>query len=388
MKNFKILSAILTTALILTLTLASCSSGGGDPTSVVYEGVGNGNTYKLEITKGPGRAAYVPVTGDDYVLTINPVNKTSTGTVTVIGSGSNLTLFLSGGESLTVTISGGKITAMSGTITLTDNSQMPVNFNSDNNNNNVSGWVQKKQIYSYNYNAGDSATREVVYTYRIYRYTSRTTFEYEGTETHTFYDNSNKIIHNKVSSNSSNGQIITVETRESSDAEDTYTATDIIDLASFLPLKRTCIYPYSTSKSYERTYNIQLLSDSDGVKTYKYYTNTYISNNVSQDVSMSGYSEYKIQNGRTLETKGFSADGTLYSTTTYTQSDDPVIREKFGVDWTLVRVDSSNPAQSYYTTIEFVSASATELVLKLQTIQSDGKIITVDMTFEKVNYSF
>jgi len=107
MKNLKILSAILTTALILTLTFASCGGGGGGgtptpppagPTSARYESEGaDGNTYVLEITKASGRAAYAPKNGDNYVLTITKdgvLIGTSNGTVTVSVKNKNSTFTL------------------------------------------------------------------------------------------------------------------------------------------------------------------------------------------------------------------------------------------------------------------------------------------------------
>jgi len=152
MKNLKILSAILTTALILTLTFASCGGGGGGsgpspapstpPKTVNQQSVGfestdsDGNTYLLEITqkvsgKAAYRAAYIPVDGDTYELTIitsTGTIKKSKGTVTTKENGFELTPLKSDGTKATpfnVTILGENMTGITGTITLTDNTPQP-----------------------------------------------------------------------------------------------------------------------------------------------------------------------------------------------------------------------------------------------------------------------
>jgi hypothetical protein len=64
-------------------------------------------------------------------------------------------------------------------------------------------------------------------------------------------------------------------------------------------------------------YAIDLLSNSDGLKTYKY-----------NPVGGIGYYIYKIQNGRTLEVSYYDDNASLIYTTTYTQPDNAEIRSK------------------------------------------------------------
>jgi ribosomal protein L14 len=135
MKKNLFLAGILGMALVFGFVLASCGDGaGGDGSgndvdvgggSVTYFGSADDDAiYILVITGASGR--YAAKTGDSYVLTVNPGNKTSTGTVTV--SGSDLTLNSSKGTAtFTVTITSGSISAISGTtITFDDNSTVPV----------------------------------------------------------------------------------------------------------------------------------------------------------------------------------------------------------------------------------------------------------------------
>jgi hypothetical protein len=96
----------------LTFSMAACGgdddSGGGNPQIVTYTGTSGGTTYILVIT------------GDTaYVLTVG--QKTSSGTVTN-KTGGVLTLKPSNAtDTFTATVSGSGLTAMSGTITYTDN---------------------------------------------------------------------------------------------------------------------------------------------------------------------------------------------------------------------------------------------------------------------------
>jgi len=112
-KNSKLILIIALAAVIALMTACPADdSGDDDPTSATYTSYDTaGNSYTLEISKNPNRAAYSPQAGDSYVLTIkNPAGEvigTSTGTVTAI-SDSTFTLE-SGGVEFFVTISGSAI---------------------------------------------------------------------------------------------------------------------------------------------------------------------------------------------------------------------------------------------------------------------------------------
>jgi len=131
MKNKKILLAILTTALIITLTFASCGGGGGggsgpspspapvtpatptNPTSKIFESSDkDGNIYILEVTASASKASvsrattYTPKDGDTFTFTIiTSSGKTWTDSGTVKTSGITLTLKLSESKTLTITVS-------------------------------------------------------------------------------------------------------------------------------------------------------------------------------------------------------------------------------------------------------------------------------------------
>lgn len=142
MKNKNFLT-ILAITLVLGMTVVGCDTTTGDggeaePTSAKYEGTDSaGNTYVLEITKaGSGKAVYTPKDGDDYVLTINPGNKTSRGkaTVSISGSTSSFTLTPAGSTTtFTVTIektaTAALMTAIEGTIITVDGKEIQVKSN-------------------------------------------------------------------------------------------------------------------------------------------------------------------------------------------------------------------------------------------------------------------
>jgi predicted RNA-binding protein with TRAM domain len=136
MKNvFKVLG-IIALVTVIGLSFAGCDTGGGAtpapaggpggqaaPQKTVYTWVAGDDSYSLEIKEASNsRAAYTPKSGDTYVLTINPGNKKSSGTVAVSGYTFTLTPT---GASTTFTITVTKtndttllVTGMTGTITL------------------------------------------------------------------------------------------------------------------------------------------------------------------------------------------------------------------------------------------------------------------------------
>jgi hypothetical protein len=150
----------------------------------------------------------------------------------------------------------------------------------------------------------------------------------------------------------------------------------------------------STSNSGETStvedeYTILLLSDSGGIRTYKRYRNSIITNGVSQDISAPGtYLEYKIQNGKTLEEKIY-VDDVLSETTTYTFPDNAIIRAKAPSWFKLRSFDKpSRPENNYYQTVEVLSESATELVIRVKVFMTYYGLLAPsyeDITFEKVN---
>jgi len=110
-------------------------------------------------------------------------------------------------------------------------------------------------------------------------------------------------------------------------------------------------------------------------------TDNYSTTN--QDISTQGYREYKIQNGRTLEEKGFTADGMLSYITTYTLSDNAAIRAKLG-NYTLYNTQSSS--YNSYNTVEVVSDSDSALLLRERTFSNNGLSSQTDFLYEKVRF--
>jgi len=124
------------------------------------------------------------------------------------------------------------------------------------------------------------------------------------------------------------------------------------------------------------SYVIQPLDDSNGVKTYKYYLN-----------GSTWYNIYKIQNGRTLETRYYNADNELVSTTMYTQPDNAVIRAKLP-NFTLYSssyLSSSYSINSSHQTAEVVSNSNSELVIRVRTFNDNVLSSQTDSKYKKIN---
>jgi hypothetical protein len=127
MKNKKILLVIPAIALVFAMAVIGCGSSGASsigekPTSVTYISADSaGNTYELEISSASARAAYNPKQGDNYVLTINPGNKKSSGTVKSF-TGGEFTL-AKGNDEFKVAITNGEMTEIKGTIPCDDGSK-------------------------------------------------------------------------------------------------------------------------------------------------------------------------------------------------------------------------------------------------------------------------
>jgi len=240
---------------------------------------------------------------------------------------------------------------------------------------------------------------DAVYNWTIYRYTNNTNYEQEYTVT---YNQTNSLVSETMTSSQTvhitrNGQNYVYNSETTSGTQTTtQTSTSTYDSASGLTLTYNTTQTQTNTNAgttytstTEYTYNIDLISDSGGIKTYKVYYNSLISNGTSIDISSNpayqSYTEYKIQNGRTIETKSFSADGTLNQTATYTLSDNAVIRAKLG-DYELYSYTSSSSIISnQYQTVEVLSDSATELVIRQKTFSNNIFAGQNDYTYEKVN---
>jgi hypothetical protein len=130
MKNFIKQFGIISMALVIGFSFASCGDdgggGGGGSETLTYKGKGaaSGDVYTLTIRKTAARA-FTPVQGDEFELT-DGTDK-SKGTVDSI-TGSNFTLQPSneGAPTFDATISGNDLTGLSGTITLTDGRKVTV----------------------------------------------------------------------------------------------------------------------------------------------------------------------------------------------------------------------------------------------------------------------
>jgi len=231
---------------------------------------------------------------------------------------------------------------------------------------------------------------ESVYNWITYRYTSDTNYDYKATENTTTYVPTTTTSSNTYNS-TRNGQTRTYNNTYTSETlTQTNTQTYTYDSASGLESKWTQTQTAnsggttSTSSS-EISYNIQLLSDSGGIKTYKRSYSSYIYNGSALDISTLGYSEFKVQNGRTIEGKRYTKDAVLELTMTYTLSDNAVIKAKLG-NWTLISYNyPATPANNSYETVEVVSNSATELVIRVKTFTNNVLSNQYDYTYNKVN---
>ena len=148
------------------------------------------------------------------------------------------------------------------------------------------------------------------------------------------------------------------------------TVTVVYDEGSGLPLSMTSTVTGTQNDvpinlSIEDNYTIVPLSTQGDVKTYK-----------STNIKTSAYTEYKVQNGVTLEAKSYSAEGTLSSTMTYTFPDNATIRAKLPK---LVIVSAGSINQ----TCELVSDSATELIISIKSYVNGSLYVRQENTYKK-----
>jgi len=152
-------------------------------------------------------------------------------------------------------------------------------------NENYQWLTTKTTTYTITGGVAGAVASETEQNWITHRSTSDTNFEYK-------YTSGSRTVHYYRS-----GQNYTEIT-------DTQTTNTVYHSASGLAQSETTITASGTT---EKSYTIELLNDAGGVKTWK------------QTLNGTGtYSEIKIQNGRILELKGFTAAGVLSATIRYT----------------------------------------------------------------------
>jgi hypothetical protein len=125
-KNYGIIFSFAVLLIAAMVTMAGCGDADsgdpaspGDPQTVTYTGTSAGTRVTLKIIENTSRGAYTPQEGDEYELTVGTqeskgvVNSFSDGVFTLKPSNAQATF--------TATVSGGGLSALSGTITWTDN---------------------------------------------------------------------------------------------------------------------------------------------------------------------------------------------------------------------------------------------------------------------------
>jgi len=291
--------------------------------------------------------------------------------------------------------------------------------NGDNVNNSSGYWLISNQktylVKDGIVNDSYSNSSETNYTWIAYRYTNETNYEEEYiTFSSTRSDTSNENYRYSSENNSyseyyyiRNGQTsssttdtITMNWSYGSNQEEKITVssaesstTSTYDLASGLTASTTTV---SSGVTTGAVYSIELLSDTGGVKTYKYY---YAGSN--------GYNIYKFQNGKTIEVSYYDAAGMLSYTVKYTYTgdttqassydannvllyistttkpDNKVIRErlpKFTL-YSTTYYSSSYSIKSSYQTVEVLQNYTDSLVIRVRTFSDSVLSSQTDYTY-------
>jgi len=130
MKNTVKIFGIITLITVIGFSMTACVDKEIPPeeimTEAVYKGIDSAaNYYELIISKAADRAAYSPVTGDDYIMTVTPPNgsgKTSEGTVDQSVDGGFVLKPNGATKVFNVAVDGGNIIAIAGEIKYTSGS--------------------------------------------------------------------------------------------------------------------------------------------------------------------------------------------------------------------------------------------------------------------------
>jgi len=249
-------------------------------------------------------------------------------------------------------------------------------------------WLISKQT-SYAVAEGTSGLAETYYYWIAYHYSNENDYEEEYTTNSTTGSTASYKYRKK-------GQTSNSYTRIGTDAgkswwetfTETFTET-LYDAESGLTLKQTTQTTASAENKTVISYNIVSLGDSGGVKTYRQNINSYVNNGTPLDISSQGYSEYKIQNGKTIEVSYYDTNSVLYYTIKYTQPDSKAIRDKLP-RFTLYKYDYLSPSYSInnsYQTAEVLSDSDSALLIRVKTFNDNVLSSQTDSLYEKIKPS-
>ena len=235
--------------------------------------------------------------------------------------------------------------------------------------------ITKTTTYTITGGVAGAVASETEQNWITHRSTSDTNFEYK-------YTSGSQTIHYYRS-----GQNYTYIT-------DTLTTNVVYHSASGLTQSQTTITALGTT---ERSYTIELLNDADNVRTWKQTLN-----------SNGTYTEIKIQNGRTLEYKSFTATGVLIFTLRYTYTgnttetryynesdvlqytssstitDNATIRAKLP-SFSLGNVNyPASPASTYSETAEVVSDSTSSIIIRVKRYNAENLLtVQTDTRYER-----
>jgi len=186
-------------------------------------------------------------------------------------------------------------------------------------------WLIDHQT-TYNVINGVRQTDGQDYAWNVYNYTNKTNYEEE------YIVGWSKYHHTR------NGQTsisTTVPIGNFGNSGTAYTTTSTYDSESGLVSSQTTVSQGYTTAI---VYTIELLSDADGVKTYKH-----------TPVGGNGYNIYKIKGGRTQEVSYYDENYNLIYTTIYTKPDNAEVRKRMP-DLELSRT-------TYYSSIYSITSS-------------------------------
>jgi len=300
-----------------------------------------------------------------------------------------------------------------------DGSTEEVKNDTPSNNNNSGGgtgdnWLYRKSTsYRVTNGVAGDVSNETNYNWIIYRITSDTDYEQKITLTQTS-------IPEATSTSTQTTHVI----RNGQNAEQTFEATSsyvsgsntqtqsqtshmtfTIHLATGLTLRREMTSTQTittngvttgpTTNSGEQNFTVELISNTDGVQTYKYH-------DTSEDAGK--YTLYKYQNGKRVEEKEYR-NGELSSTEKITYTDNTTVRQYYTgtaeslnstETWTTVtikpgldvsttnRVYSSSQTQNYSETVELLSDTGTEVVVRRKRFNNSNVLTQqTDATYRK-----